>query len=99
MATSTVFRHLLAVLISSFAWWYYYAVEPVVSYPTWMGSIMAAFVITLIVVIISENLSLGLVIIMAVYVVYGPGPTWVLNQFLPLFGGVVGASAIWKIVI
>jgi len=99
MATSTVFRHLLAVLFGAFAWWYYYTVEPVVVYPTWMGSIIAAFVITLIVVIISENIALGLVIIMAVYVVFGPGLTWAVSQFLPLFGGVVAASAIWKIVI
>ena len=99
MATSTVFRHLLAVLFSAFAWWYYYTVEPVGIYPEWMGSIIAAFVITLIVVIISENIGLGLVIIMAVYVVYGPGLTWTVNQFLPLLGGVVAASAIWKIII
>ncbi len=99
MSSSTVFRHLLAVLIGAFAWWYYYTVEPVAVYPAWMGSIIAAFIITLVVVIISENIALGLVIIMAVYVVYGPGLTWAVNQFLPLFGGVAAASAIWKIII
>ncbi|PKM83387.1 MAG: hypothetical protein CVU89_01155 [Firmicutes bacterium HGW-Firmicutes-14] len=98
MAASTVFRQLLAVLFGTFAWWYFYTVEPIETYPAWLGVIVAAFIITLVVTIISENILLGLLVITAVYVVYGPGLTWSQHQFLPLFGGVVAASAIWKII-
>ncbi len=98
MAVSTVFRQLLAVLFGAFAWWYYYTVEPFPFYPQWVGIIFAAFIITLVVAIISENIMLGLVIITLVYVIYGPGLTWSVNQFIPLFGGVTAASAVWKII-
>jgi len=98
MAASTVFRQLLALLFGAYAWWYYYTVEPFVINPSWVGVIVAAFVITLVIAIISENLALGLVVIMAVYVVYGPGFTWSQSQFVPLFGGVIAASAVWKII-
>lgn len=98
MAASTVFRQLLATLIGTFAWWYYYTVEPITLYPEWIGIIIAAFIISLIVAIISENIMLGLMIVAAVYVVYGPGLAWSVSQFLPLFGGLVAASALWKII-
>ena len=98
MSASTVFRQLLALLVGAFAWWYFYTVEPFVVYPQWVGVIAAAFIITLVMAIISENIVLGLVVIAIVYVIYGPGLTWSSNQFGPLFGGLIAASAVWKII-
>lgn len=98
MAAPTVFRQLLATLIGAFAWSYYYSVDHFVSYPQWVGIIAAAFIISLIVTIISENILLGLVMITMVYVIYGPGLAWSVNQVIPLFAGVIAASAVWKII-
>jgi len=98
MAASTVFRQLLAILFGAFAWWYFYTVEPFEIYPPWIAVIIAAFIITLVVAIISENILLGLVMIMVVYILYGPGLVWSVNQFIPLFGGVIAAAAVWKII-
>jgi hypothetical protein len=98
MAVSTVFRQLLGFLIGVFGWWYFYAVEPFIIYPYWVNIIIAAFLISLVIAIISENMVLGLFVIVLVYVAYGPGLTWSVNQFMPLFGGVVAASAVWKII-
>jgi len=98
MAASTVFRQLLAVLFGAFGWWYYYTIDTIVIYPQWVSVIVAAFIITLIVTIISENLVLGLLMITVVYVIYGPGLAWSVNQFLPFFGGVAAAGAVWKII-
>lgn len=98
MPVSTVFRHLVAVVFGAFAWWYFYAVESFVFYPQWVSVIVAAFIISLVVAIISENLVLGPVLIMLVYILYGPGLVWSFNQFIPLFGGVAAASAVWKII-
>jgi len=98
MAAPTVFRQLLAVLIGTFAWCYYYNVEPFINYPQWVGIIIAAFIITLIVAIISENIMLGLVMITVVYVIYGPGMVWSVNHFIPPYAGVIAASAVWKII-
>ncbi len=98
MAATTVFRQFLAVFFGTFAWWYYYTVEPLVIYPQWVSIIIAAFVITLIITIISENTLLGLVIITLVYIIYGPGLVWSENHFIPLYAGVIAASAIWKII-
>ncbi|MFA5882052.1 MAG: hypothetical protein WC834_07630 [Eubacteriales bacterium] len=98
MAASTVFRQLLGVLFGAFAWWYYYTVEPMVFYPQWVSIIAAAFVITLVVTIISKNVLIGAVVSTVVYVVYGPELTWSVNQLIPLYGGVIAAGAVWKIV-
>jgi hypothetical protein len=98
MAASTLFRQMLAILFGAFAWWYYYSVEPFVIYPPWVSVIIAAFLITLVITIISENILLGLVVITLVYLIYGPGFTWSVNQFVPLFSGVIAASAVWKII-
>ena len=98
MTVSTVFRQLVGFLLGVFAWWYFYTVEPFIIYPEWVSVIIAAFLITLVIAIISENVVLGLLVITLVYVTYGPGFTWSVNQFLPLFGGMVAASAVWKII-
>ncbi len=97
MTASTVFRQLLAILFGAFAWWYFYTVEPIEVYPPWIEVIVAAFIISLVVTIISENILPSLVMIMVAYVLYGPGLTWSVHQFIPLFGGVIAASAVWKI--
>lgn len=98
MAVSTVFRQLFAVVFGLFAWWYYYTVEPITTYPHWAGIILAAFLISLVMAIISENLTLGIVTILAVYLFFGPGLMLSFNQLLPLIGGTAAASAFWKII-
>ncbi|MDT3700622.1 MAG: hypothetical protein RO469_14520 [Thermincola sp.] len=98
MTVSTVFRQLLGLLIGVFAWWYFYAVEPFILYPYWVNIIIAAFLISLVIAIVAENMVLGLMVVILVYVAYGPGFAWSVNQFLPLFGGMVAASAVWKII-
>ncbi len=98
MKAAAVFRQLLAVLVSALAWWYYYTANPLIINPPWVSIIIASFVITLTVAIISENIWLGFVIITAVYLVFGPGFRWSAAQFVPLYGGVVAAGAIWKII-
>lgn len=98
MAVSTVFRQLLAFLVGVYAWWYFYTVGPFIIYPQWVGVIIAAFLITLVIAVIAENMVPGLLVITLVYIIYGPGLTWSVNQFMPLFGGMVAAGAVWKII-
>lgn len=98
MSAPTVFRQLLALLFGTYAWWYFYTVESLTFYPGWVNVVVAAFVITLIIAIISENILLGFMVITVVYVIYGPGLIWSVNQFLPLGGGLVAATAVWKII-
>lgn len=97
MATPVVFRNMLGVCIGLYAWWYFYSVGPVFS-PAWIGVIVAAFVISLVVLIISKNAMMGLVLVLLVYMVYGPGLALSLQQFLPLMGGLAAANALWKII-
>lgn len=97
MATPVIFRNMLGVCIGLYAWWYFYSFEPVFS-PAWIGVIIAAFIITLVVLIVSRNPMLGLFIVVLVYMVYGPGLALSLQQFLPLVGGLVAANALWKII-
>jgi len=97
MVTPVIFRNMLGVFIGLYAWWYFYSVEPVFS-PAWIGVIIAAFVISLVVLIISKNAVLGLLLVVLVYMVYGPGLVLSMQQFLPLVGGLMAANALWKII-
>lgn len=97
VATPVIFRNMLGVCIGLYAWWYFYTFEPVFS-PAWIGIIIAAFIITLVVLIISRNPVLGLFLVGLGYVVYGPGSALSLQQSLPMVGGVVAANALWKII-
>jgi hypothetical protein len=97
VATPVIFRNMLGVCIGLYSWWYYYSFEPVFN-PAWIGIIIAAFLITLVVLIVSKNSVLGLLLVVLVYIVYGPGLALSLNQFLPLVGGLVAANALWKII-
>ncbi len=97
MATPVVFRNVLAIFIGLYSWWYFYSMAPAFS-PAWIGVIIAAFVISLMVLIISQNTVLGLLLVILVYIVYGPGPVLSVQQVLPLVGGLAAANALWKII-
>lgn len=99
MKFSTVFRQVFAALLGALAWKYFFTVDPFVFSQEWIGLVIAAFIIALIMAIISENILLGLVVITGIYIAYGPGFMWSTNQFLPMYGGAAAASAIWKIIL
>ena len=99
MKMSTVFRQFTAAFMGALAWRYFFAVDPFNYSYHWVGLIVAAFVIALVMAIISENILLGVVVITGVYISYGPGFTWSVNQFLPMYGGLAAASALWKIIL
>lgn len=99
MKISTVFRQFTGAFMGAFAWKYFFTVDPFVFSYHWVGLIVAAFVIALVMAIVSENLILGVIVITGAYVAYGPGMAWSVNQFLPMYGGLVAASAIWKIIL
>lgn len=99
MKISTVFRQFTAAFLGAFAWEYFFAVDPFNYSYQWVGLIVAAFVIALVMAIISENILLGVVVITGVYIAYGPGFAWSVNQFLPMYGGLAAASALWKIIL
>lgn len=99
MKISTVIRQFAAAFMGAFAWKYFFTVDPFMFSQEWIGLIVAAFIIALIMAIISENILLGVVVVTGVYIAYGPGIAFSIPQFLPMYGGVVAASAIWKIII
>lgn len=99
MKMSTVFRQFTAAFVGSLAWKYFFTVDPFAFTYHWVGLIVAAFVIALVMALVSENILLGVIVITGVYIAYGPGFAWSLNQFLPMYGGLAAASAVWKIIL
>lgn len=99
MKITTILRQLTAAFLGSLAWKYFYILDPFAFDHQWVAVIITAFVIALIMAFVSENILLGVVVVTGVYIAYGPGIAWSFNQFLPMYGGVAAASAIWKIVV
>ncbi|ADG81605.1 hypothetical protein Tfer_1509 [Thermincola ferriacetica] len=96
MTVSFLIRHGVACVLGTFAWWYFYSAENIF-YPPWLGVIVAAFVITLVVVIISGNELLIFAITGFYFLILFPDSATAFNDLLPVLGGIVAGTALWKI--
>lgn len=96
MTASMLIRHGVACTLGLSAWWYFNSVGNIF-YPQWIGVIVAAFVITLVVVIISNNVFAALIIVALYLIAFKPNIYLAMKDILPIAGGTIAGVSLWKI--